>query len=78
MPLSIENKIIEKVKKPLGVLFFFTDDFIAFGTSKAVSKTLERLVAKDEVKRVARGIYTRPKISKLVGEVMPTTEEVAR
>lgn len=43
-----------------------------------MSKALERLVDKGEIKRVSRGIYTRPKISKLIGEVMPSKEDVAK
>lgn len=36
------------------------------------------MVDKGEIKRVARGIYTRPKISKLIVEVMPSKEDVAK
>lgn len=78
MSLTIENKIIVKIKKAGRGTLFFTDDFIAFGNSKAVNKVLERLVIKGEIKRVARGIYTRPKISSLIGEVMPTAENIAK
>jgi predicted transcriptional regulator of viral defense system len=72
MLLTVEYKIINKIKKAGRGSLFFTNDFIAFGNSKAVSKALERLVDKGELKRVSRGIYTRPKISKLIGEVMPS------
>jgi uncharacterized protein (UPF0261 family) len=78
MLLTVEYKIINKIKKAGRGSLFFTNDFIAFGNSKAVSKALERLVDKGELKRVSRGIYTRPKISKLIGEVMPSKEEVAK
>jgi len=78
MLLTVEDKIINKIKKAGRGSLFFTNDFIAFGNSKAVSKALERLVDKGELKRVSRGIYTRPKISKLIGEVMPSKEEVAK
>ncbi len=78
MQLTIENKIITKIKKAGRGTLFFTDDFIAFGNSGAVNKALERLGAKDEIKRVARGIYTRPKVSSLIGEVLPTAENIAK
>jgi len=78
MQLTIEYKILNKIKKAGRGSLFFTNDFIAYGNSKAVSKALERLVDKGEIKRVARGIYTRPKISKLIGEVMPSKEDVAK
>ncbi len=78
MSLTIENKIITKIKKAGRGSLFFVNDFIAFGNSKAVNKVLERLVAKNEIKRVARGIYTRPKTSSLIGEILPTAEDIAK
>lgn len=76
--VTIEYKIINKIKKAGRGSLYFTNDFIAYGNSKAVSKTLERLVDKGELKRVSRGVYARPKTSKLIGEVMPSIEEVAK
>lgn len=78
MKLTIENKINNKIKKAGRGSLYFTNDFIAYGNSKAVSKALERLVDKGELKRVSRGVYTRPKTSKLIGEVMPSKEEIAK
>lgn len=78
MFLTLEIKIIAKIKKARRGTLFFIDDFIAFGNSKAVNKALERLVTKDEIKRIARGMYTRPQISSLIGEVMPTAENIAK
>ena len=74
---SIDDKIIVKIKKAEGGSLFFADDFLVFGTSKAVSKALERLVEKGEISRVARGIYARLKIDPILGELKPTTEKIA-
>lgn len=75
---SIENKIEKAIKsKPRGVLLF-TDDFIAYGSSKAIQKALERLTNKGIITRVARGIFVRPVISEYIGRVLPTAEEVAQ
>lgn len=49
------------MKKARRGTLFFTDNFLTIGNSKTVNKALERLVAKEEITRVARGIYTRPK-----------------
>lgn len=74
---SIEKQIERHIKgKPLGSLFF-PDDFSSFGSSEAVRKALERLEDKKVIFRIAQGIYTLPKKSKLIGEVMPSAEEVA-
>lgn len=74
---SVEKQIEKHIKqKPLGSLFF-PDDFSRFGSSDAVRKALERLKDKRVIFRIAQGIYTLPKKSKLIGEVMPSAEEVA-
>jgi DNA-directed RNA polymerase subunit K/omega len=52
------------------------NDFIAYGSSEAIRKALGRLEDKELIIRVAHGIYVRPKISKLIGVIMPTAEEV--
>lgn len=77
MNLSIENKILNKVKKSKRGTVFFIEDFISFGNANTIQKCLERLAEKEEVKRVARGIYARPAHDPYIGEVPITTEELA-
>lgn len=77
MVLTTENKILTKIKKAKGGTLFFIEDFIAFGSANTIQKSLDRLTEKDELKRVARGIYTRPKQDPYIGEVSVTTEEIA-
>jgi len=74
---SIDNKIIVKIKKAKRGSLFFIEDFLNLGTSKAVSKALERLVEKEELSRVSRGIYSRLRIDPVLGAIYPTTEEIA-
>lgn len=74
---SIDDKILVKVKKAKRGSLFFTDDFLSFGTAKAVSKALERLVEKEEIVRVARGIYARLDFDSILGALLPTTEDIA-
>jgi hypothetical protein len=74
---SIENEIFEMVKKRKRGDIFFPNDFIDVGSSEAVRVSLHRLEKKGEIFRIAQGIYTRPKISKYVGVVAPSIEEVA-
>jgi 5-formaminoimidazole-4-carboxamide-1-beta-D-ribofuranosyl 5'-monophosphate synthetase len=38
---SIDDKIIVKLKKAKGGSLFFVDDFLSFGTAKAVAKALD-------------------------------------
>jgi hypothetical protein len=53
------------------------DDYLSFGSSDAIRKALDRLQDRNVIVRVAQGIYVRPKISKLIGPLVPTAEEVA-
>jgi hypothetical protein len=53
-------------------------DYLFYGTSMAIQKSLERLAEKQVIVRVAQGIYVRPKISKLIGTMLPSAEEVAQ
>lgn len=74
---SVDYKVIYKIKKAKRGSLFFVDNFLHLGTSKAVSKALERLVEKKELSRVARGIYTRLRKDPVLGAISPTTEEIA-
>jgi hypothetical protein len=75
---SIDDKIINKIKKAKGGSLFFIEDFITFGTAKAVAKALERMVETNEISRVARGIYSRLEIDPILGPVKPSTEAIAQ
>lgn len=74
---SIDNKVIVKIKKAKRGSLFFTEDFLSFGTAKAISKVLERLVEKGDVSRVARGIYACLGKDPILGTIKPTTESIA-
>ena len=77
MTQSIEKQIEKSIKsKPKGSLVL-PDDYIGFGSSAAIRKALDRLENKQVIVRVAQGIYVRPKISKLIGQLVPSAEEVA-
>ena len=74
---SIDDKVVVKISKARRGSLFFIDDFLSFGSAKAVAKALERLVEKGDVSRVARGIYARLEIDPILGELKPTTETIA-
>ena len=74
---SIDDKVIVKINKAKRGSLFFINDFLSFGTAKAVAKVLERLVDKGDISRVARGIYARLEIDPILGELKPTTENIA-
>ncbi len=75
---TIEYKILSKIKKAGRGSLFFPDDFVIYGNAKAVNKALERLVEKEEIIRVARGIYNRPKNDPELGILRPSLDEIAQ
>lgn len=75
---SIESKIIQQIiSKQRGTLFF-PEDFKSVGSGEAIRVALHRMVNKGEIDRIAQGIYTLPKESKLLGKIYPSIDEVAQ
>lgn len=70
--------VIANIKKAKRGSLFFTEDFLSFGSAKAVAKALERMVEKEEVFRVARGIYARLEKDPILGLLKPSTEAIAQ
>ena len=58
---------------------FFPSDFMSYGEVKAIGKSLERLTAKGDIIRLARGIYLYPEIDTVLGLgiLMPSIEQIA-
>lgn len=75
---STEFKIFDKIKKNKRGTLIFPKDFHAVGSPESIRLALHRLEKENQIKRVAHGIYVRPIISKYIGEVLPSAEEVAK
>lgn len=74
---STDDKILAKFKKAKRGSLFFIEDFLTFGSAKAVAKALERLTENGYVSRVARGIYAILKIDPVLGKLQPSAEQIA-
>ena len=74
---SIEKKIEKSITTKRKGTLFLPDDFLSYGSSEAIRKALGRLEDKKIIIRVSQGIYVQPKISKLIGPLSPSAEEVA-
>ena len=57
---------------------FTNSRFLVYGSHGAVHRALSRLVAEGEIKRLARGVFVRPKRNRFVGEVMPNISEIVK
>ena len=80
MVQSIENIILNSIRKRGMGTVFFPSDFSKVGEKSAVLKALERMTTGGTIIRVARGIYCYPKIDKELGlgTLYPTYEEIAQ
>ena len=74
---SIEIKVYKKISKIKRGTLLFPEDFHTLGSSEAIRLALHRLEKEKQIVRVAQGIYVRPLISKYLGEVLPSAEDVA-
>ena len=77
---SVEENILTAIKAKGRGSIFFPSDFTSYGEVKAVGKSLERLTAKGDIIRLARGIYTYPEIDTVLGlgVLMPSIEQIAK
>jgi hypothetical protein len=54
----------------------FSTDFRGSGTEDAIRKALSRLARTGQIKRLAHGIYYKPKVDPVLGELRPGVDEV--
>lgn len=76
--MSIDDQIENIIKASKRGSIFFPVEFKKIGSQSAIHTTLHRLEKKGLIVRLAKGIYTKPKLSKLLNtEVLPSLEEIA-
>ena len=63
------------LKKPGEILFL--SDFRGLGTESAIRTTLSRISREGTIKRLAQGIYFKPKTDPVLGEIFPGAEQLA-
>ena len=70
----IENNLSRKE----GGELIFSTDFRGSGTENAIRKALSRLAHTGQVKRLTHGIYYKPKVDAVLGELRPGADEVVK
>ena len=55
-----------------------SSEFLMHGTRAAVDHALSRLARSGFIRRLTRGVFVRPRVSRFVGPVLPGPEAVAR
>jgi predicted transcriptional regulator of viral defense system len=75
---SAHYQIKETIIKKRRGKIIFADDFRSLGTGVAIRHALSRLSKVEFIIRLSNGIYLYPKISKRIGIVYPSIEEIAK
>jgi hypothetical protein len=76
---SIERQITKEIQSADWKSIFFTEDFMDYGTPDAVRIALFRLVNKNFITRLARGIYVKPGYSTILDkETVPNVEAIVK
>lgn len=73
---SIDAAISRKVRRAKPGTVFIQALFASLGGRAAVDKALQRLVARDELRRLSRGLYDRPRCDPLLGTLWPSVDAV--
>jgi predicted transcriptional regulator of viral defense system len=76
MVQSIKNKIELTIKQKGRGKIIFTKDFSLLGTEFVIRQSLSRLCKEGLILRLSAGAYLYPKISKLIGTVYPSINEI--
>jgi len=76
---SIQNKVVKRIYSYRRGAAFSQKDFADIGNDGAIRLALVRLEAAGTIRRVLRGLYDYPRISKLLNEPMePDLDKVAQ
>ena len=75
---SLDAKVLRRVRRRGAGSVATPSEFLDLGTRAAVDQALSRLVREGILRRVSRGVYGYPERSRLLGELSPRPEEVAK
>ena len=72
-PLTIRDRIAERIRRTRKTDVFLREDFAAFGAYDVVGRELRKLVSEGLLVQVGYGLYARAKPSVLSGKPIPVT-----
>ncbi len=75
---SIDSKIVSRIYGLGRGAVFVPSDFLDIGSRQAVDLALHRLVKKDMLRRLARGLYNYPKTHPVMGVLSPGPDAIAK
>ncbi len=78
MNASIQDRIVDRLRRQGRGKVFTPKDFLDIGSREAVDQALSRLARAEAVQRLGRGLYYYPKINKRLGiAIPPDVDEIA-
>lgn len=78
VPSSIDAGIARRVQRAAPGTVFTPALFARVGSRAAVDKALQRLAERGALRRLARGLYDKPREDPLLGILWPSVEEVVK
>ncbi len=75
---STSNRLLKRVLASPVDAVFNAGQFLDLDTRASVDQALSRLVQAGSLKRLARGLYYRPRQHAVLGEILPPVEAVAQ
>ena len=78
VPSSIDASVARRMQRAAPGTVFTPALFAKTGSRGAVDKALQRLVKRGALRRLARGLYDKPRVDPLLGTLWPTVDEVVR
>ena len=79
MDSGYTQQIRERIQKAPDGRVFVCSDFADIADSNTIKQSLSRLVRSGDLRRIIRGVFDRPRYSKLLNElVAPDVDEVAK
>ncbi len=78
MTLSIEQRMLYRIRAKGRGWVFSARHFLDFGSRKAVDLALFRLANRGTIRRLGRGIYDLPKVNQTLGILSPSIDGVAK
>ena len=78
VPSSIDAAVARRVQRAALGMVFTPALFAKAGSRSAVDKALQRLVERGVLRRLARGLFDKPRVDPLLGSLWPSVDEVVK
>ena len=76
--MSIQNKIINRIRGKGRGSVFTPKDFLDLGSRAAIDQSLSRLTKQSTIRRIGRGVYDFPRTHPQLGQLAPRPDDVAK